>query len=86
MTDTQHQTTRRKGAVQDVQGRLWDVLWMTRCAIRRAPRGTERVPVQLYRVPRDGRGVCPQPVSLVARCGPGDNGEPVITIMQPGGG
>ena len=75
---------RRTGACQDEQGRLWDVLWMTRCAIRRAPRRTERVPVQLYRVPRDGREVCPQPASLEAGCGPGDNAEPVITIMQPG--
>jgi Family of unknown function (DUF6573) len=75
---------RRKGTVQDEQGRLWDVLWMTRHAIRRAPPGTNRVPVQLYRVPREGRGIHPQPVSLVARCGPGDHGEPVITIMLPG--
>jgi hypothetical protein len=75
---------RRKRTVQDEQGRLWDVLWMTRCAIRRAPRRTERVPAQLYRVPRDGREVCPQSVTLVACCGPGDHGEPVMTIMQPG--
>lgn len=75
---------RRKDTVQDEQGRLWDVLWMTRCAIRRAPRGTNRVSVQLYRVPREGRGVHPQLVSLVAWCGPGDHGEPVITIMLPG--
>jgi hypothetical protein len=74
---------RRKGTVQDEQGRLWDVLWMTRCAIRRAPSGTARVRVQLYRVPRDGRQVCPQPVSLVASCGPGDHGGAAITIMQP---
>jgi len=74
----------RKGTVHDEQGRLWDVLWMTRCAIRRAPRGTERVPVHLHRAPRDGRDVRPQPVTLMARCGPGDHGEPVIAIMQPG--
>jgi hypothetical protein len=75
---------RRKTTVQDEQGRLWDVLWMTRCAVRGAPDPTNQVRVQLYRVPREGRDVCPQPVSLVAVCGPGDNGEPVITIMQPG--
>jgi hypothetical protein len=69
---------RRTGTVQDE-----DVLWMTRCAVRGVPSGTERVRVHLYRVPRDRRGVRPQPVSLVACCGPGDNGEPVITIMQP---
>ena len=80
-SDTDNQRT---GACQDEQGRLWDVLWMTRCAVRGAPRGTERVRVPLYRVPRDGREVRPQPVTLVAWCGPGDHGEPVITIMQPG--
>jgi Family of unknown function (DUF6573) len=74
---------RRKGTVQDEHGRLWDVLWMTRHAIRRAPRNTEQVRVQLYRVPREGRGVGARLVTLVARCGPGDTGEPVITIMQP---
>jgi hypothetical protein len=74
----------RTGACQDEQGRLWDVLWMTRCAVRGAPRGTERIRVHLYRVPRDGRAVRPQPVTLVACCGPSDNGEPAITIMQPG--
>jgi hypothetical protein len=74
----------RKGACQHERGRLWDVLWMTRCAIRRAPSGTERVRVQLYRVPRPGREGCPQPVSLMACCGPGDNGEPVVTVMLPG--
>jgi Family of unknown function (DUF6573) len=75
---------RRKSTVQDEQGRLWDVLWMTRCAVRSASDPTNQVRLQLYRVPREVREVRPQPVSLVAVCGPGDNGEPVITIMQPG--
>jgi hypothetical protein len=75
--------TARTGAIQDVQGRLWDVLWMTRFAIRRA-RGGNRVRVRLYRVPRHGDNVEAQPVDLVAVCGPGDDAEPVITIMQPG--
>jgi hypothetical protein len=80
-TDAENQ---RKAAIQDEQGRLWDVLWTTRCAIRRAPRPTARVTVRLYRIPREGRGVHPQPVSLMAWCGPGDHGEPAITIMLPG--
>jgi hypothetical protein len=41
--------TARTGAIQDVQGRLWDVLWMTRFAIRRARGATDRVRVRLYR-------------------------------------
>ncbi len=74
----------RQGTVQDETGRLWDVLYMTRLAIQRAPAGAERVDVQLVRVPRDGRSRLPRPVTLVAACGPDDDGEPAITIMQPG--
>jgi Family of unknown function (DUF6573) len=55
-TDTDNQ---RKTTVQDQAGRLWDVLWMTRHAIRCAPGATERVRVQLYRVPREGHDVHP---------------------------
>jgi hypothetical protein len=45
----------RRQTYQDESGRLWDVLWMTRAAITRAPRGAQSVTVELYRVPRDGR-------------------------------
>jgi hypothetical protein len=74
----------RQGTVQDETGRLWDVLYMTRLAIRRTPSGAEKVRVRLVRVPRNGRAQSPRPVTLVAACGPDDDGEPVITIMQPG--
>lgn len=75
--------TQRRGWPQDQDGRLWDVLHMTRAAIRRAPSGpADRLRVQLYRAPPRGRGLGPQLVGLVAVCGPGDDAEPVITIMQ----
>jgi hypothetical protein len=74
---------RRKGTVQDETGRLWEVLWMAKCAIRRSP-GTAEALFRLYRVPRDGRGRAGRPIRLKAVCGPGDEGEPVITIMQRG--
>ena len=73
---------RRKGTMQDTNGRLWDVLYMARLAIRRS-NGGRRVTFGMVRVPRDGRGRTPKPVNLVVTCGPGDDGEPVITIMQP---
>lgn len=73
---------KRKRTMQDVQGRLWDVLHMARLAIRRS-NGGRRVTFGMVRVPRDGRGRTPKPVNLVVACGPGDAGEPVITIMQP---
>ena len=75
---------RRTGTPQDETGRLHDVLWMTYLAVRRA-REESRVPVELHRIPRDGRpGNGPQSIRLEAVCGPGDERELVITIQQPG--
>ena len=71
----------KRQTYQDESGRLWDVLWM---ASRAARRGGQEIRFQLYRVPRGGRGMRPRLVTLKAICGPGDDGEPVITIMLPG--
>lgn len=75
---------RRKGGLpQDEAGRLWDVLWMTRAAINRGGRGLSEVVVDLYRVPRSGRGVQPRRTFLKAVAGPGDDSEMVITVSLP---
>lgn len=66
---------------QDENARLWDVLFMSSLAARR---GGQEVRFQLYRVPRGGRGVVPRLTTLKAIIGPGDDGEPTITIMLPG--
>ena len=64
---------------QDEQGRLWDILWMLRCAIARDKRTeASRIDFQLL-VRNDNRR--PEDVTLKALCGPGDEAEPVITIM-----
>jgi len=77
--------THRKGWPQDEAGRLWDLLTMTRFymrgAIRRDP-AADRFNLQVLRVPREGRGYKARIVTLVAHVGPGDQGEPVITIGQ----
>lgn len=68
---------------QDEDGRLWDILWMTRFAIMRmSRRSASRLPVQLY-VRNDNRGT--KLVTLVAVCGPLDidDPQPSITIMLP---
>lgn len=74
----------RHGVPQDESGRLWDLLWMTCLASRRAASEDIQVLVGLLRVPRHGRGRLPRRVTLVAEIGPGDEREPVITIMWPG--
>lgn len=67
---------------QDESGRLWDVLWMTRCQVRGSA-GSEII-VRLWRIPnREGALPSGEEVKLRALCGPGDAGEPVITIMLP---
>lgn len=72
----------RKGTLQDETGRLWDVLWMARLAARRAT-GGDRELFEVFRVPRAGRSVRANRVTLALCLGVGDVGEPVITIMQP---
>ena len=63
---------------QDLEGRLWDVLWMLRLAISRGASGREtHFTVHVF----DGKR--PRPHQLKALCGPGDDMEPVITIMLP---
>lgn len=71
-------------ACQDEAGRLWDIVWMLACAIKRS-NGGPRVTVILYvrnskRARLDRRDL----VQLVSVCGPGDDAEPVITILLPG--
>jgi hypothetical protein len=67
---------------QDEAGRLWDVVWMLRFAIRKAQTGQARLPFALY-VRNDNRR--PQLVKLVAMCGPLDidDPQPAITVMMP---
>ena len=67
---------------QDEAGRLWDVVWLLACAIRRGGSGAEvRFGVH---VRNDNRERIPPLVQLKAVCGAGDHGEPVVTVMLPG--
>jgi hypothetical protein len=68
---------------QDEAGRLWDVVWMLRFAIRKAQNGQDRMPFALY-VRNDNRAA--KLVKLIASCGAldMDDPQPAITIMLPG--
>lgn len=67
-----------RGWCSDERGRLWDVVSMLRFAIRRS-RGGELVhySIRCHTL----KGI--RRVNLKSHCGPGDNAEPVITIMFP---
>lgn len=64
---------------QDEAGRLWDVLWLLRCAIGRSDGG----PLVRFgvHVRNDNRERTPPLVRLKALCGPNDDGSPCITVM-----
>jgi hypothetical protein len=70
-------------AYQDESGRLHDVVWMAFLAARQSS-GTNRIKFGVYRIPREGRGVKPRLVELEGVCGPGDSGEPVVTLQFRG--
>jgi len=66
-------------AGQDLKGRLWDVLWMLKLAIKSSkPGNVVSFSVNVWDGSRRKR------VNLWSLCGPGDNAEPVITIMLEG--
>ena len=64
---------------QDASGRLWDVLSMAHLAAKRQP-DASRLTFPLLRVQRGSRSPAPTETRLVLDIGPGDEGEPVITI------
>ena len=65
---------------QSIQGRLWDLLFVLRFAIAKA-RDTDTILFSvLFLMSRDAD---PVPIELKALCGPGDDGEPVLSIMMP---
>jgi len=75
--------TEESGTPQDESGRLWDVLWMAGLAARQHRNGnSRRVQFEILRV-ECGRRRATRAV-LVMEIGSGDEGEPVLTIMQPG--
>jgi hypothetical protein len=62
---------------QSESGRLWDTLWMLRHNLKR---GGSEIRYQLYYIMKERQK---RLVTLKAICGPGDDMEPVITIMLP---
>lgn len=72
----------RRQTYQDERGRLWDLIWMAAFAARRN-KGLSELLYEYRCVPRGGRGRLPRKKVLKLHIGPGDAGEPVVTIMLP---
>ena len=68
---------------QSETGRLWDVLTMARVAARNSG-NTSRVNFKVLRIAPEGTNTRATLADLVLHIGPGDEGEPVITIMRRG--
>ena len=68
---------------QDQEGRLWDVVWMAMHAARACHPDRTQVQFGVYRVARNGVASRPTLAHLKLMIGPGDQGEPVATILLP---
>ena len=65
---------------QSERGRAHDVMWMLFCAIRAARSPGDQILYKVIFLMAPGKQ---ETVTLKSICGPGDDGEPVITIMNP---
>jgi hypothetical protein len=69
-------------ACQNEAGRLWDVLFLLRCVIAGSEGGARELRFGVH-IRNDNRKHTPPLVRLKAVSGPGDDGEPVVTVMLP---
>lgn len=72
----------KRQTYQDIEGRLWDILWMMRLQKKRI---SETGLFEFYCIPRNDKSRRQTPIktTLKALCHGDDEGEPVITIMLP---
>lgn len=67
-------------AGQSPRGRAHDVLWMLYLTIKRSPTGESELRFEVIFL---NQKLEHETVALKAVCGPGDEGEPVMTLMLP---
>ena len=69
---------------QSVEGRLWDVLMVFRTYATRTPGSRVTFPVEFVSGHASSGAPVRRTVRILAIVHPGDEGEPVITLMLPG--
>ncbi len=75
-------TEKEQAQGQDLEGRLWDTLFMFTLAARKAEGPLMQYRVNYVREQPDGT-LKTETVTIKAVIGPGDTPEPVITLMLP---
>jgi hypothetical protein len=74
-------TEAAKRAGCDERGRLHDVLWMAACAARGMTGKLEDDRIYFSVLSVTDNATKPEKIKLWALCGPGDDAEPVLTLM-----
>lgn len=74
---------KQRGLGQSTAGRLWDILYMARLAMKGSRQAGNSLLYRLYAIPCDGRSTNAREITLKIHSGPGDHGEHVITVMLP---
>jgi len=69
-----------KSLGQSERGRAHDLLWMLHLAIKKQPGAAELLMFEVIFLNAAGKQ---ETVKLKAICGPGDDAEPVLTVMLP---
>ena len=72
----------KRQAYQDQSGRIWDMLSMLRMSIRQSNNAARQIYFKFYVISRGGKGFKARLTTLKAIVSPGDNLEPVITVMM----
>jgi len=71
---------KEKSLGQSIDGRLWDVLWMMKIAMKLNQQPTDQLS---YKVSVQKENETHVEYDIIAHVGPGDNAEPVMTLMCP---
>ena len=69
-----------EGEGQSTAGRLHDLLFLVLCAARKNHAGADRATVRVAFLMAPGKT---ETVDVIVHIGPGDQGEPVLTLMLP---
>lgn len=84
MTSTAYQATVEVDDIDTLNARLRDVLTMAHFAAKGAGENQDQVPFKVAATPQGNAELPAKTHNLTLHIGPGDNHEPVLTIMMEG--